>query len=108
MTLDRTEDVELVDAPTTLALSKIWERQYMRLHDLIVKLDRDAIKAVHHPDKKLGSLPNGELTDLNERYNFNLIRQSGITSPVATEAFGATLVWTSGLLTCELTLNSLR
>ena len=69
MTLDRTEDVELVDAPTTLALSKIWKRQYEGLHDLIVKLDRDRIKAVQHPDKKLGSLPNGELDDLNERYN---------------------------------------
>ena len=71
MSLDRTEDVELVDAPTTLALSKIWRRQYEGLTNLIFKLDRDRIKAVQYPDSKLGSLPNGELTDVNGVYNFN-------------------------------------
>ena len=71
MSLDRTEDVELVDAPTTLALSKIWQRQYEGLTDLISKLDRDRIKAVQYPDKNLGSLPNGELTDVNEFMQFD-------------------------------------
>lgn len=71
MSLDRTEDVELVDAPTTLALSKIWKRQYEGLTNLIFKLDRDRIKAVQYPDKKLGSLPNGELTDVNETMQFD-------------------------------------
>lgn len=71
MSLDRTEDVELVDAPKELALSKIWRRQYEGLTDLIFKLDRDRINAVQYPDSKLGSLPNGELTDVNETMQFN-------------------------------------
>lgn len=71
MSLDRTEDVELVDAPTTLALSKIWRRQYEGLTDLILKLDRARINAVQYPDKNLGSLPDGELTDVNETMQFN-------------------------------------
>lgn len=71
MSLDRTEDVELVDAPTTLELSKIWKRQYEGLTNLILKIDRDRINAVQYPDKKLGSLPNGELTDVNEFMQYN-------------------------------------
>ena len=71
MSLDRTEDVELVDAPTTLALSKIWRRQYEGLTNLTFKLDRDRINAVQYPDKKLGSLPNGDLTDVNELMQFD-------------------------------------
>ena len=67
MTLDRTEDVELVDAPLHWRYRKFGSGSIWVTRP-IVKLDRDAIK-VHHPDKKLGSLPNGELTDLNERYN---------------------------------------
>ena len=82
MSLDRTEDVELVDA-TTLALSKIWRRQYEGLTNLTFKLDRDRINAVQYPDKKLGSLPNGDLTDVNGSLcSLTAILQSDFTSPV--------------------------
>ena len=48
MSLDRTEDVELVDAPTTLELSKLWLTQYEGLTDLTMKLKRNIVKAVKH------------------------------------------------------------
>lgn len=70
MSLDRIENVELIDAPTSLVLSKLWTRQHDGLTNLIFKLDRDLIKAVREHNEKLGSLPKEKLMNLNKQYDF--------------------------------------
>lgn len=78
MSLDRTYDVELVDAPTTLELSKLWLKQFEGLTDLIMKLKRNTIKGVKYIPTGIDSGTIMGMVDealggavrLNPRYNF--------------------------------------
>ena len=56
MSLDRTENVELVDAPKDLVLSKLWKEQYTHLHLLYNTLLKKSMKAVRRPIKELGTV----------------------------------------------------
>ena len=56
MSLDRTENVELVDAPKELVLSKLWKEQYTHLRLLYNSLLKKSMKAVRRPIKELGTV----------------------------------------------------
>lgn len=55
MSLDRAENVELVDAPKELVLSKLWEEQYTHLLFLYNSLLKKSMKAVRKPLEELGT-----------------------------------------------------
>ena len=103
MSLDRTEDVELIDAPKELALSKLWRRQYEGLTHLIFNIDRDRVKAVMKPKKHLGSLPDYDLGELHDEYNIN------VNSPVRINYVGqyGNSIWeTNSLTDCPSDLHT--
>ena len=62
MSLDRAENVELVDAPKDLVLSKLWKEQYTHLHFLYNTLLTKSMKAVRKPLEELGTVSE----DVNE------------------------------------------
>lgn len=78
MSLDRTEDVELVDAPTKLEVSKIWSRQYAGLEALLSRLERDRVLAVQWPDASLGKYQCDKLKNLSELYGLGEYKNSEI------------------------------
>ena len=56
MSLDRTENVELVDAPKDLVLSKLWNEQYTHLLFLYNTLLKKSMRAVRKPLEEVGTV----------------------------------------------------
>ena len=90
MSLDRAENVELVDAPKDLVLSKLWKEQYTHLHFLYNTLLTKSMKAVRKPLEELGTVSE----DVNEIAEPNSIDMSLTVE----KTFGTRLVWRTGLM----------